>query len=103
MSVSPLLGVVCNPPPPKLVLPRRVDALAARTLSDALCAFRGEDLHIDGSTVEFLGREGLGMLLAAIELWAIDGKTLEIHSPSPRLLEDLEDLGVVRVPTEQAA
>ena len=66
----------------------------AGELRDEILACKGADLEIDGSDVEFLSGLSVQVLLAAREMWRLDGVDFRIEDPSETLRADLSLFGL---------
>lgn len=75
-------------------LPEFLDLPAAAPLVKSLLARRGNPIVIDGSAVQQVGAQCVQVLLSAKRTWDADGVPLSIVNCAPRMIEDLELLGV---------
>lgn len=67
------------------MLPANLDTRAAPALHEALMAFDGQPLTLDGSQVESLGGQCLQILLAAHEAWGKQETQFAIENSSDAL------------------
>ncbi|MGD0564715.1 MAG: STAS domain-containing protein [Roseiarcus sp.] len=77
-----------------LRLPDCLDLLAATPLARALLERRGAPIVLDGSSVHQLGAQCVQVLLSAKRTWDADGIALSIVNCAPRMIEDLQLLGI---------
>lgn len=77
-----------------LRLPEFLDLPAATPLARALLERRGQPIVIDGSSVHQLGAQCVQVLLSAKRTWGADGVPLSIVKCAPRMIEDLQYLGI---------
>ena len=75
-------------------LPECLDLPAARPLAKALLERRGKPIVVDGSSVHQLGAQCVQVLLSAKRTWSADGVALSIVNCAPRMIEDLQLLGI---------
>jgi chemotaxis protein CheX len=75
-------------------LPEFLDLAAATPLAKTLLERRGQPIVIDGSAVHQLGAQCVQVLLSAKRTWSVDGVTLSIVNCAPRMIEDLQFLGI---------
>lgn len=78
----------------KFPLPACLDLPAARPLVKALLERRGKRIVLDGSSVHQLGAQCVQALLSAKRTWAADGVALSFVNCAPRMIEDLQLLGI---------
>ncbi len=76
-----------------ILLPERLDLIAARPLARDLAAATG-DLRLDASAVRFLGGQCLQILLASARHSAAAGRGFAIASPSTEFGDALRVFGV---------
>ena len=77
-----------------LRLPECLDLLAAKPLARALLERRGKPIVLDGSSVRQLGAQCVQVLLSAKRTWSVDGVALSIVNCTPRMIGDLQLLGI---------
>ena len=77
-----------------LRLPECLDLLAAKPLARALLERRGKPIVLDGSSVRQLGAQCVQVLLSAKRTWSADGVALSIVNCTPRMIGDLQLLGI---------
>src|SRR5208282_1705048 len=77
-----------------LRLPECLDLLAAKPLARALLERRGKPIVLDGSSVRQLGAQCVQLLLSAKRTWSVDGVALSIVNCTPRMIGDLQLLGI---------
>lgn len=77
-----------------LKLGGRLDSAAAAQLKQNLVARRGTDLTVDASGVSSLGAMSAQVLLAAMQAWRQDGRTLNIGNASAPFSESLRLMGM---------
>ena len=75
-------------------LPEFLDLAAAAPLVATLLERRGKPIVIDGSAVHQLGAQCVQVLLSAKRTWSADGAPLSIVNCAPRMIEDLQFLGI---------
>lgn len=75
-------------------LPEFLDLAAATPLAKTLLERRGQPIVIDGSAVHQLGAQCVQVLLSAKRTWNADGVPLSIVNCAPRMIEDLQFLGI---------
>jgi chemotaxis protein CheX len=75
-------------------LPACLDLPAARPLVKALLERRGKPIALDGSSVHQLGAQCVQALLSARRTWAADGVALSLVNCAPRMIADLQLLGI---------
>ncbi len=75
-------------------LPEFLDLAAATPLAQALVERRGKPIVIDGSAVHQLGAQCVQVLLSAKKTWSADGVPLSFVNCAPRMIEDLQYLGI---------
>jgi chemotaxis protein CheX len=80
--------------PRVIELPEQLDMPVAAHLAQSFAALVGEPLAVDGARVQRLGASCAQVLLAAARTWKSEGDPLSLQNPSPRLLEDLNLLGL---------
>jgi chemotaxis protein CheX len=80
--------------PRVIELPEQLDMPVAAQLAQSFAALVGEPLAVDGARVQRLGASCAQVLLAAARTWKSEGDPLSLQNPSPRLLEDLNLLGL---------
>ena len=71
-----------------------LDLAAAAPLVATLLERRGKPIVIDGSAVHQLGAQCVQVLLSAKQTWSADGAPLSIVNCAPRMIEDLQFLGI---------
>lgn len=71
-----------------------LDLAAAAPLVATLLERRGKSIVIDGSAVHQLGAQCVQVLLSAKRTWSADGASLSIVNCAPRMIEDLQFLGI---------
>jgi chemotaxis protein CheX len=71
-------------------LPPVLDIGAAAPLRSQLMERRGQPLELDASAVERLGGLCLQVLIAARNLWSLDGVKFAILDPSPAFAEGVD-------------
>lgn len=74
-------------------LPPLLDLNAAGPLAEALLKRVGEDLVLDGSSVQRMGASCLQVLIAARRAWSAERAAISLVNPTPRLVEDMQLLG----------
>ncbi len=77
-----------------LRLPDILDLPAAKPLALALLARRGKPIVLDGGAVGRLGAQCVQVLLSAKLTWDADGVPLSFVNCAPRMIEDLQLLGI---------
>ncbi|MGD0642020.1 MAG: STAS domain-containing protein [Roseiarcus sp.] len=77
-----------------LPLPECLDLPAAKPLAEALLERRGKPIVLDASSVHQLGAQCVQVLLSARRTWDADGVPLSIVNCAPRMVEDLQLLGI---------
>ncbi len=77
-----------------LRLPEFLDLAAATPLARALLERRGKPIVLDGSSVHRMGAQCVQVLLSAERTWRADGVPLSIVDCAPRMIEDLQLLGI---------
>lgn len=75
-------------------LPEFLDLAAAAPLAKTLLERRGQPIVIDGSAVHQVGAQCVQVLLSARKTWRADGVPLSIVNCAPRMIEDLQFLGI---------
>jgi len=80
--------------PRVIELPEQLDMPVATQLAQSFAALVGEPLAVDGARVQRLGASCAQVMLAAARTWKSEGDALSLQNPSPRLLEDLNLLGL---------
>jgi len=80
--------------PRVIELPEQLDMPVAAQLAQSFAALVGEPLAVDGARVQRLGASCAQVMLAAARTWKSEGDALSLQNPSPRLLEDLNLLGL---------
>jgi chemotaxis protein CheX len=75
-------------------LPEFLDLAAATPLAKVLVERRGKPIVIDGSAVHQLGAQCVQVLLSARKTWIADGVPLSFVNCAPRMIEDLQYLGI---------
>lgn len=75
-------------------LPEFLDLAAATPLAKTLAERRGKPIAIDGSAVHQLGAQCVQVLLSAKKTWSADGVPLSFVNCAPRMIEDLQYLGI---------
>ena len=92
------LGAAAAPAGPEpegaLPLPENLDLPAARPLAKALLERRGKPIVLDGSSVRQLGAQCVQVLLSAKRTWSADRVPLSVINCAPRMIEDLQILGI---------
>ncbi len=98
------LGFAAAPPPDAsapasdaqnaLRLPEYLELSAATPLARALLERRGEPIVLDASSVQRVGAQCIQVLLSARRTWSADGVALSIVNCAPRMIEDLQLLGI---------
>ncbi|WP_097031864.1 STAS domain-containing protein [Cereibacter ovatus] len=78
----------------RIDLPARLDHQAARNLYSILSREQGKPIHIDCSTVTFVGGLAVQVLLSAAVRWRRDGIPFSCDLPSLAFTDDLARLGV---------
>jgi len=91
---SPLAAVAPPQAEGTFRLPACLDLPAARPLVKALLERRGAPIALDGSSVHQLGAQCVQALLSAKRTWAADGVALSFVNCAPRMIEDLQLLGI---------
>ena len=71
-----------------------LDVRAAEPLKDALVAVEGDEIVLDGSSVDTLGGLCLQVLLSAARSFAAQGRRLSIDNPSSNLTAGFELFGL---------
>lgn len=74
-----------------------LDLAAAAPLQASLLAHRGQDLELDGSTVQRLGGQCLQIILAARATWEADGRALRLRDISEAGRDALAVMGAGRL------
>jgi len=77
-----------------LLLPEYLELSAATPLARALLERRGEPIVLDASSVQRVGAQCIQVLLSARRTWSADGVALSIVNCAPRMIEDLQLLGI---------
>lgn len=77
----------------RLVLNAKLDTSNAGQLRDELVAANGKDVVLDAAQVDQLGALCAEVLMSAKHLWAQQGKSFTIESPSPQLVDNLGRMG----------
>ena len=80
--------------PRVIELPEQLDMPVAAQPAQSFAALVGEPLAVDGARVQRLGASCAQVMLAAARTWKSEGDALSLQNPSPRLLEDLNLLGL---------
>jgi chemotaxis protein CheX len=94
-AATPLVAAqTTSEPEGALRLPDCLDLLAATPLARALLERRGAPIVLDGSAVHQLGAQCVQVLLSAKRTWDADGVPLSIVNCAPRMIEDLQLLGI---------
>lgn len=75
-------------------LPECLDLPAAKPLARALLERRGKPIVLDAAAVHQLGAQCVQVLLSARRTWDADGVPLSIVNCAPRMIEDLQLLGI---------
>ena len=76
-----------------VVLPARVDLVAAKSLHEALLGAQG-DVGLDAQDVTILSTPALQVIMAGRDHFAAGGRQLRIAAPSDAFLSCLRTLGV---------
>lgn len=77
-----------------ILLPEFLDLAAATPLAKTLLERRGQPIVIDGTAVNQLGAQCVQVLLSAKKTWSADGVPLSFVNCAPRMIEDLQHLGI---------
>jgi anti-anti-sigma regulatory factor len=77
-----------------LVLPQRLDALAAQRLAAELLGLRGKPLTIHAESVETISALALEVIVAAGLQWEQDGAILKLNSASVNFRSACQTLGL---------
>jgi chemotaxis protein CheX len=94
-AAAPLVAAeTTSEPEGALRLPECLDLPAATPLARALLERRGKPIVLDGSSVQQLGAQCVQVLLSAKRTWGADGIPLSIVNCAPRMIEDLQLLGI---------
>ena len=93
-ATPPAAASAAADPEGALRLPECLDLPAAKPLAKALLERRGKPIVLDGSSVHQLGAQCVQVLLSAKRTWSADGVALSIVNCPPRMIEDLQLLGV---------
>ncbi len=80
--------------PSVLPLPEYLELSAATPLARALLERRGAPIVLDASSVQRLGAQCIQVLLSAKRTWSEDRLPLTIVNCAPRMIEDLQTLGI---------
>ncbi len=93
-ATAPVATETASEPEGALRLPECLDLLAATPLARTLLERRGKPIVLDGSSVHQLGAQCVQVLLSAKRTWGADGFPLSIVNFAPRMIEDLQLLGI---------
>lgn len=78
----------------QVVLDAKLDSAAAEHLTAALLGAQGDDITLDGSSVEHVGGLCLELLMSVRHLWAAEGRTVVVENPSEQMVDDLACFGL---------
>ena len=91
---EPAAAETTSEPEGAFQLPECLDLLAATPLARALLERRGKPIILDGSSVRQLGAQCVQVLVSAKRTWGADGLALSVVNCAPRMIEDLQLLGI---------
>ena len=91
---EPAAAQTTSEPEGAFQLPECLDLPAATPLARALMERRGQPIVLDGSSVRQLGAQCVQVLVSAKRTWGADGMPLSVVNCAPRMIEDLQLLGI---------
>ncbi|MEM1380492.1 MAG: STAS domain-containing protein [Pseudomonadota bacterium] len=77
-----------------MVLARKIDSREATALLHTFRDRRGAPLTIDAGFTEYVGGQGVALLLSAAKSWHTDNQSLEFANPSDDFIRDLALYGL---------